>query len=231
MLIFSGVLAWITLFLFVLLVIKYIIRLLAKRFTWLQPTNRIFSKIHKPAGLLILITGLLHGLTSSAMVFSLNLGTITLISFILLAISYFLKRFYKPRFLLIHRALTIISIILVITHIVDVGGLNLIHKITHGNTDYIENNTALHDGFYEGEGTGLKGKIVVSVEIQNGKIHDILILDSQDTKEYLEKAEHELKEKIIAANSASFDSVAGATYASNGYLEAVRSALEKSRQK
>lgn len=230
MLIFSGILAWITLFLFVILVLKLLVRLLAKKLDYFKLINRFFSKIHKPFGLIILLTGLIHGLTSSVFVFSFNLGTITFIFFILLAISYFAKRYYKPKFLFIHQILTLISLIFVIVHIVDVGGLTLIHKIKNGNNNYIENYHTLNDGLFEGEGTGLKGKIVVSVEIQNSKIHDIIILESKDTKEYLDKAEKELKKIIISKNSASIDAIAGATYASNGYLEAVRNAIEKAKK-
>ena len=125
MAIFSGILAWITLFLFVLLAVKGIIRLLAVRFDFFKKVNKDFSKIHKPLGILILFTSLLHGLTSSVLLFSFNIGTLTFLVFILLFLSYFLKRYYRSKFVILHRVLTLISISLMVIHLVDVGGFKL----------------------------------------------------------------------------------------------------------
>lgn len=231
MLIFSGVLAWITLLLFILLAVKWLIRLLAMRFESFKKINRSLSKLHKPLGILILFTALLHGLTSSALLFSFNLGTLSFVLFILLALSYAFKRYYKPHFLLLHRILTLLTLVCVILHIVDVGGLNLFNKIKQAvNKEYTEDTGMLTDGAYEGSGTGLKGKITVQVEILDGKIQDILVLESNETKEYMEKAVNGLKDQILSQGSANIDAVAGATYASNGYLEAVRNALAKAKR-
>lgn len=231
MLIFSGILAWITLLLFILLAIKWLIRLLAMRFDRFKKINRALSKTHKPLGILILFTALLHGLTSSALVFSFNLGTLSFILFILLALSYAFKRYYKPQFLVLHRILTVLTLVCIILHIVDVGGLNLINKIKQAiKKDPIEDVGDLNDGPYEGSGTGLKGKITVRIEIQDGKIQNIILLESSETKEYMDKAVKELQQQIISQNNANVDAVAGATYASNGYIEAVRNALSKAKK-
>lgn len=231
MLIFSGILAWITLLLLILLAVKWIIRLLAIRFESFKKINRTFSKFHKPLGILILFTALLHGLTSSALIFSFNLGTLSFVLFILLALSYAFKRYYKPHFLMLHRILTLLSLFCVILHIIDVGGLNLFNKIKQAiNKDYIEDTGKLNDGSYEGSGTGLKGNITVQVEIQDGKIQSIILLESNETKAYMDKAVQGLQDQIISQNSANVDVVAGATYASNGYIEAVRDALSKAKK-
>lgn len=225
MTLFSSILAKISLVLFILLIIKYLTRILAIRFTKFKKINRFFSKTHKPLGIALILTSLVHGLTSSFFIFSLNFGTLAFIIIILLALSYILKGYFKPRFMLIHRILTIISIVLVVAHLVEIKGLN-----TSNSNDYIENLDNLTDGTYEGIGTGLKGNIKVSVEILNSKIYSITLLESSETKEYMDKAINGLKDKIIERNSTNIDTVAGATYASNGYLEAIQNALRKAKQ-
>lgn len=227
MLIFSGILAWITLFLFVVLIFKYIIKILAIRFEKLRGINRFFSKTHKPLGILILFTALLHGLTSSNFIFSFNLGSISLFVFILLMLSYMFKRFYTHRFLCIHRVLTLLSILLVVAHLVEVNGFHLIDKIKNQSPEFIDQIITLEDGFYQGSGNGLKGEIVVQIEIRNNKITDIIVLQSNETEAYMNQVTSTLKDKVIERNGTNVDIVVGATYASNGYLEAIQNAIQK----
>ncbi len=88
----------------------------------------------------------------------------------------------------------------------------------------------LKDGIYEGTGNGLKGETKVTVEIVNGKIKDIILLETNDSKEYMDKAVQGLKNEIIKRNSTTIDAIAGATNASNTYLSAIRDALKKAKQ-
>ncbi len=81
------------------------------------------------------------------------------------------------------------------------------------------------DGEYTGKAKGYNGDIKVSVKIKNGKISTIDILESNDDKEYLNSAKGVINE-IIKAQSTNVDSISGATYSSNGILDAVQSALD-----
>lgn len=81
------------------------------------------------------------------------------------------------------------------------------------------------DGTYSGVGSGFKGDIDVSVTMQNGYITDITIDHSPDTKKYFTRAKSKIIDRVITNQSVDVDTVSGATYSSNGILEAVADAL------
>ncbi len=87
------------------------------------------------------------------------------------------------------------------------------------------------DGVYEGTGKGFRGNITVSVRIKQSKIVEIkLVKNEKDDSAYFNKAWNEVPYSIIAmqtANADKVDVVSGATYSSNGIMEAVRNALKK----
>lgn len=83
----------------------------------------------------------------------------------------------------------------------------------------------LTDGTYQGSGTGFSGTTAVSVTVANGTITNIAIDSYQDDKEYMNKASSTIIDEIMAAQSTDVDTVAGATYSSNGIIEAVANAL------
>ncbi len=82
------------------------------------------------------------------------------------------------------------------------------------------------DGVYTGTGTGFRGKITVQVTISDGDIASILVLSSEDDEPYFTNASALLSD-IIAKQSTNVDTVSGATYSSNGLIEAVRNALSQ----
>ncbi len=83
----------------------------------------------------------------------------------------------------------------------------------------------LEDGIYEGAGTGFRGKIKVSVEIKDKKIIAINILSSSDDEAFFSRAKGVI-DKIIGGQSVDVDVVSGATYSSNGIINAVKNALK-----
>lgn len=86
------------------------------------------------------------------------------------------------------------------------------------------------DGTYTGSGTGFGGTITVQVTISGGRITDIDILSaSGETDSYLNSARSVI-DRIISAQSPNVDTVSGATYSSNGIINAVKSALKKAAQ-
>lgn len=85
---------------------------------------------------------------------------------------------------------------------------------------------AYKDGSYTGTGTGFGGELTVKVKISGGKIKKIRITKNSEGKEYLKKAKA-LLSKIVDQQRANVDAVSGATYSSNGIIEAVRNALSQ----
>jgi uncharacterized protein with FMN-binding domain len=86
------------------------------------------------------------------------------------------------------------------------------------------------DGIYCGTGTGFQGEIKVKVTIKKGKINTIEVVKSQDGASYLERASA-LLTRIIKKQSTNVDAVSGATYSSNGLIEATEAALKKAEKK
>lgn len=79
----------------------------------------------------------------------------------------------------------------------------------------------------EGVGYGYKDDIKVAVEMDNGKILSIKVLENKDTPKIADPAIEQLTKKIIDAQSVEVEDVAGATYTSEGFKEAVKNALGK----
>lgn len=83
------------------------------------------------------------------------------------------------------------------------------------------------DGTYQGSGTGFGGTISVQVTISGGKITAIDILSaSGETPSYFASAQGVIS-KIISGQTPNVDAVSGATYSSNGIIQAVQDALSK----
>jgi len=91
----------------------------------------------------------------------------------------------------------------------------------------VEDNTVSYtDGTYEGVGNGFKGDIKVSVEVADGKITNIEVLEQDETPGMGDVAIEEVAQNIIDAQSTEVEIVSGATGSSNGTIEAVENALE-----
>ena len=88
---------------------------------------------------------------------------------------------------------------------------------------------AYRDGVYTGTGTGFGGQMTVQVTVSGGKITDIQVLSSKDDSPYLQNA-CALLQNIIAPQSTNVDAVSGATFSSEGILEAIQEALEAAKQ-
>lgn len=83
------------------------------------------------------------------------------------------------------------------------------------------------DGTYQGSGTGFGGTITVQVTISGGKIAAIDILSaSGETGSYFASAKGVIS-KMITGQTPNVDAVSGATYSSNGIIQAVQNALSK----
>ena len=86
------------------------------------------------------------------------------------------------------------------------------------------------DGKYTGSAKGFGGTVSVTVTIRNGKIKSVSASGKNETASYWKRAQA-VKGRIVKAQSPKVDAVSGATYSSNGIINAVINALSKAEKK
>lgn len=90
----------------------------------------------------------------------------------------------------------------------------------------MESESRYQDGVYTGEANGFGGTVKVEVVIELGKINKISILDaSKEDPAYVTMAQ-EVIEDMLSSQTVEVDAVSGATFTSNGIINAVANALE-----
>lgn len=83
------------------------------------------------------------------------------------------------------------------------------------------------DGSFEGSGTGFGGEIKVRVTITDGSLTDIEVVSAeQEDAVYLDNAKSILA-NMLKQQTGNVDIASGATYSSNGLIEAVNHALKE----
>lgn len=97
--------------------------------------------------------------------------------------------------------------------------------ISNNNTNTQISAGSYKDGTYTDTGTGFRGETEVSVTVENGNISDIAILSYEDDREYFVRAEDSVISDIMESQDVNVDAVSGATFSSNGIMEAVANAL------
>lgn len=85
--------------------------------------------------------------------------------------------------------------------------------------------SSLADGVYSGTGTGFRGDVAVSVTVADGQIMSITVESNVDDEPYFSRAQSGVVGEILSQQSIAVDTVSGATFSSNGILEAVANAL------
>ena len=95
-------------------------------------------------------------------------------------------------------------------------------------TTQAKGNIDQDDGIYKGSGTGFAGTVSVSVEIKDKSIVAINILSTQDDEAFFNRAKGVI-DKIIAGQTLDVDVVSGATYSSNGIMEALKEAFKAAK--
>ena len=91
--------------------------------------------------------------------------------------------------------------------------------------DVAEARFDIEDGTYTGSASGMIGDIVVEVEILDGEVVDIKILEEEETTYLADPAFELLKERVLTEQSTEVDLVSGATMTSRGFLAAVADAV------
>ena len=109
-------------------------------------------------------------------------------------------------------------------------------KTTSGNsraltkTSFTAPTGGYKDGTYSGSAQGFGGAIGVSVTISGGKITAVNVTGaSGETPSYLSSAKGVIS-RILSKQTPNVDTVSGATYSSNGILNAVKQALNKASE-
>ncbi|MFD3158337.1 FMN-binding protein [Haloimpatiens sp. FM7330] len=87
------------------------------------------------------------------------------------------------------------------------------------------------EGIYEGIGQGHHGDIKVSVDIDKYKIKEIKIIEQQETPELCDIVYDKIPKMVVKANSVKVDVVAGASYTSQGLIDAIEDAVGKAKIK
>lgn len=97
------------------------------------------------------------------------------------------------------------------------------------STEFVEPGSYA-DGTYPGSAMGFGGLIEVEVTVVDGKIADIKIISaSGETGAYFNQA-RSVVDAVLAGGSVNVDLVSGATYSSNGILNAIKNALRQGVQ-
>ncbi len=106
--------------------------------------------------------------------------------------------------------------------------LTVEEDFTHTGIGQGMNGEAYPDEFaaYTGSGQGMNDEITVRVIYEEEMIKEIEVIEHSDTENVAEEAFIELTERIIEQQTVEVDTISGATASSEGYLEAVREALE-----
>lgn len=97
------------------------------------------------------------------------------------------------------------------------------------NTANLGDAKGIADGVYTGQGNGFRGTMTVQIEILNQQIVSIEVLDTKDDAKWFNRANSIIPGRIIEAQSTDVNAVSGATYSSNGIIDAVKNALENAR--
>lgn len=88
-------------------------------------------------------------------------------------------------------------------------------------------NSGYKNGTYRGQAKGFGGQVVVDVEIIDGNISKVNIVSAnKEDKAYLDMSKGVIDE-IEGSRSTEVDVISGATFSSNGIINAVKDALEK----
>ena len=117
--------AWISIALLIFTALKYITRRSGN-----YSINCFFRKYHIIAGILMIITSFLHGIFAgneitttfedmkiASKLFTLNLGTACFIVTLFLCLTYLFRRRLKKRWMIFHRGLTVLLVLLAVLHI------------------------------------------------------------------------------------------------------------------
>ncbi len=87
----------------------------------------------------------------------------------------------------------------------------------------------ISDGVYTGTGEGYNGSMTVEVTVENEIITNIEVTEHSDDRSWFNRANKTIPKSIIEDQSTDVNTVSGASYSSQGIIDAVKNALESAR--
>jgi len=172
--------AWLSVILLLAVVIIWILRVLIKKKviikgTYLFGLNRTLRINHKRIGIAFLAVSLIHGLFSSAKIFSTDWGSITFFVMVIMSASYMIKsKIKRLLWVYIHRFLTVAVVILTIIHLLDVG---IVAHVLIKNAFIPKHDNQLTRDALEDE----QFKLVMQKEQNNGVGNEVMGRETSDT--------------------------------------------------
>ena len=99
---------------------------------------------------------------------------------------------------------------------------------SNNNSTIVEGKVPYEEGIYYGTGEGYAGDIQLAVVIQDKTIKAILVTECEDDAAFFNRAKSIINEvlKNQSTDLSGIDTVSGATYSSNGIVEALREAFK-----
>ena len=99
---------------------------------------------------------------------------------------------------------------------------------SNNNSTIVEGKVPYEEGIYYGTGEGYAGDIQLAVVIQDKTIKAILVTECEDDAAFFNRAKSIINEVLKNQSTAlsGIDTVSGATYSSNGIVEALREAFK-----
>ena len=92
----------------------------------------------------------------------------------------------------------------------------------------VSGNFPYPDGTYYGVAEGYLGDVKVAVVLKNKTIQSVQILENEDDAAFFNRA-RVVADDVVKKQTTSVDTVSGATYSSNGILNAIKAALESAK--
>ena len=96
-------------------------------------------------------------------------------------------------------------------------------------TDTITGTVPYKEGIYYGTAEGYSGDVSVAVVIQEHTLKAILVTDNSDDEAFFNRAMDVVK-NVMKKQNTDVDTVSGATYSSNGLLNAIKNALKEAEK-
>ncbi len=100
---------------------------------------------------------------------------------------------------------------------------------TNSTTEEVTGTIPYNEGIYYGSAEGYSGDVKVAVVIQEHTIKAILITEKNDDADFFNRA-MTVVENMMKKQSTDVDVVSGATYSSNGLIQAVKNALKEAEK-
>jgi uncharacterized protein with FMN-binding domain len=128
------------------------------------------------------------------------------------------------------RKILLLSLVVGALFAVGIGGFTMVDhatkSVTRGIVVYTQNVRGAPDGIYTGSYEILPVKVVVRVNVEDGEIADIFILEHQNGLGG--KAERIVKD-VLERQSLNVDVVSGATASSKAILRAIENAIQSGK--